>query len=560
MQAISLGLDWMNNQSSIMKSGEKLLDISVKDRALIIQNGLKSGLFHISDHTFAKNFWKPGPKELTAGKFTRVVDKTNSFVGRIGFEQGELMGRINTWMATRLDWQQKNPGLNWRSTSALAEITAGARKLAGSMDSYGEMRIQRVPVLATFAQFSSFLMKSGESMWNTSATPFNPKQMAALSAWNFSVYGIRGGMWYGSWLMAKEILSLIYDEHEIDDVMEEFDDLALVNLMLNGFGDIIMPTYDEEGNLLKSDLEFNLRMSPMGADMPLGGYGQMYNYIMKNGDGNESFGPSGKLLKDIWGEHGVTDLFQAIWSPTYADRDVGDLAWASTKVLMKLSGLTSGALRYIINTNMNDKITAEGQPSGEGYTRAEKYLWGWSSVPSRAERIAFEYFKKTKTLKEQNEDLVKTAYRGIIAVYGEAPTLYQLGEFARSVKWGLSGSDYMDEAAYETFWEGLIRYQERSGKTRRANIFQEAIKNYKAEPRVSTATLSRMRMLLKGFEALGKNHPNYQGLLHLVTIMEEGRAKYSEKEILDYRKDLNKRNNELFNNAEKTNYRNEETK
>ena len=531
------GLDWMETQSSITKSADKVLDLSAKDRTLIIQNGLKSGFFHIADHTFAKNFWKPGPKELTANKFTRTVDKTNTFVGRVGFEQGELMGRINTWMASRIDWVQKNPGINWRSTSALAEITAGARKLAGSMDSFGEMRIQRVPILATFAQFSSFIMKSGEAMWNTSATPFNPKQMAALSAWNFSVYGIRGGMWYGSWVMVKEIFSLIYDEDEIDAVMNEMDDLALVNIMLNGFGDIILPTYDKDGNLLKSDLEFNMRMSPMGSDMPMGGYGQMYNYLMKDGAGNESFGPSGKLLKDIWGENGVTDLFQAIWSTPYADRDIGDKAIASAKVLSKLSGLTSGTLRYIIGLSMEDKMTREGQLSGEGLTKAEKYFWGWSSTSSQAERIAFEYFKKNKTRKEQIDTDVKTTYLGIIAVYGKAPTVYQLAEVARSLKYALHGSEYMDEAYYNDFWEGLTRYQDRAGTTRQQNIFQKAIENYKPEPYVSKKQLATMRLLLKSFESLGKNHPNYQSLLHIVTVMENGNKEYSEEQILDYRKD-----------------------
>jgi hypothetical protein len=537
------GLDWMENQSSITKSADKVLDLSAKDRTLIIQSGLKSGFFHIADHTFAKNFWKPGPKELTANKFTRTVDKTNTFVGRIGFEQGELMGRVNTWMASRIDWVQKNPGINWRSTSALAEITAGARKLAGSMDSYGEMRIQRVPILATFAQFSSFIMKSGEAMWNTSATPFNPKQMAALSAWNFSVYGIRGGMWYGSWVMVKEILSLIYDEDEIDAVMNEMDDLALINIMMNGFGDAILPTYDEEGNLLKSDLEFNMRMSPMGSDMPMGGYGQMYNYLMKDGAGNESFGPSGKLLKDIWGENGVTDLFQAIWSTPYNDRDVGDKVVASAKVLSKLSGLTSGTLRYIIGLSMNDKMTKEGQLSGEGFTKAEKYFWGWSSTSSRAERIAFEYFKKNKTRTEQIDTHVKTTYLGIIAMYGNAPTVYQLAEHARALKYALHGSEYMDEAYYNDFWEGLTRYQDRTGTTRQQNIFQKAIENYQPEPYVSKKQLATMRLLLKSFESLGKNHPNYQSLLHIVTVMENGNKEYSEEDILKYRKNA-------FNNKE----------
>ena len=537
MQGIIDGLVWMEKQSSIMKSGEKVLDLTAADRALIIQNGLKTGFFHIADHTFAKNFWKQGPRELNSSKFTRTVDKTNDFVGRIGFEQGELMGRTNTWMASRLDWVQKNPGLNWRSTLALAEITAGARKLAGSMDSFGEMRIQRVPILATFAQFSSFIMKSGEAMWNQSATPFNPKQMAALSAWNFGVYGIRGGMWYGSWVMVKEILSLIYDENQIDDVMNEFDDVALVNLMMNGFGDIIMPTYDEEGNFLRSDLEFNLRMSPMGADMPFGGYGQMYNFLMKDGFGNESFGPSGALLKDIWGEHGVWDMMQAIWSSSYNDKDTADKVMASAKVLSKLSGLTSGMLRYKIALSINDKMTKQGQVTGEGMTNSEKLLWGWSSVSSESERLQFEYFEKNKSYKEKVESDVKEAYTGLIAIYGESPNVYQLAEYARSLKYALEGSDYMDEKYYEDFWSGLISYQDRAETSRLENIFQKAIKNYQPEVRVSTAQLSEMRTLLKAFEVKGKNHPNYQSLLHVVTIMENGRREVSEKEMLKYRKE-----------------------
>ena len=380
-------------------------------------------------------------------------------------------------------------------------------------------------------------MKSGEAMWNQSATPFNPKQMAALSAWNFGVYGIRGGMWYGSWIMVKEILSLIYDENQIDDVMNEFDDVALVNLMINGFGDIIMPTYDEEGNLLKSDLEFNLRMSPMGADMPFGGYGQMYNFLMKEGFGNESFGPSGALLKDIWGEHGVWDMMQAIWSSSYNDRDTGDKVVAYAKVLSKLSGLTSGTFRYITAMSINDKMTKQGQLTGEGMTNAERLLWGWSSTSSESERLAFEYFEKNKNYKEKVEAYVKQAYTGIIAIYGKSPTIYQLAEYARSQKFAFEGSDYMDERMYKDFWDGLSTYQDRTGSTRLENMFQKAIKNYEPSVRVSTAQLSEMRTLLKAFEVKGKNHPNYQSLLHIVTLMENGRKEVSEEEMLKYRKE-----------------------
>ena len=95
----------------------------------------------------------------------------------------------------------------------------------------------------------------------------------------------------------------------------------------------------------------------------------------------------------------------------------------------------------------------------------------------------------------------------------------------------------MDEKYYEDFWSGLISYQDRAETSRLENIFQKAIENYQPEVRVSTAQLSEMRTLLKAFEVKGKNHPNYQSLLHVVTIMENGRREVSEKEMLKYRKE-----------------------
>ena len=81
---------------------------------------------------------------------------------------------------------------------------------------------------------------------------------------------------------------------------------------------------------------------------------------------------------------------------------------ASAKVLSKLSGLTSGMLRYKIALSINDKMTKQGQVTGEGMTNSEKLLWGWSSVSSESERLQFEYFEKNKSYKEKFMENLQT--------------------------------------------------------------------------------------------------------------------------------------------------------
>jgi len=538
--SIKAGIDWMSQNKNIGKSAEGLLDITAKDRALIIRNGMDSGLFFITDHTYARNFWSQGPKKLISNKYARGLDKTSEGIGRVGFEQGELMGRVNTWMAVRLDWQLKNPGKNWRTPENLQEITVAARKLAGSMDTYGEMALSRVPIIATFHQFAAFINKSSEAMWNTDATPFSPKQMAGLSAWNLSVYGLRGGMWYGSYQLIKKAIQQIFDDPaDVEETLSLIDDKSLLNFMMNTGMDLVNPTYDKEGNLLQSDLEFNMRFSPMGADLPFGGLGAMYEFLFSDNQGLENFGPSGQLINDIVGDDGIFDMFQAIWSPINADRPMQDKIKASLKVSAKLTGLSSGALRWWTTITLNDKLSKEGQLAGEGITDAEKMFWGYSSVQSEQERKKYEMFELAKNKKEGMKDLAKDTYRAIVATYGNAPTVFELAEAARALKVSLTGGDYLDEHDYRAFWKELLVYQERSTGTAMENIFQKAVKNFGNSTRPSQSRINILTKLRESLESLGPGDPRYNEILYLETLLRNQRDSISEEDYLKHRKQLN---------------------
>ena len=541
LPAIREGLDWMQKQD-IANTSASILEVSAKDRQLIIQNGLKSGFFHIADHTFSKNFWKQGPKKLSDGRVSRFFGSLNETIGTVGFEQGELMGRVNTWMATRLDWVQKNPGKNWRSPLALEEITSGARKLAGSMDQFGEMGIQRIPVLATFAQFSSFLMKSGESMWNTSATPFTPKQMVAHSAWNFAVYGVRGGMWYGSFGLIYDMYKSLFGEEQADELMTQIDDYALLNIMMNGMTDLVMPTHDDNGNLIKSDLEFNMRFSPMGADLPFGGYGAFYKYIMKEeGLGSESFGPSGQLLKDIFGKNGITDMFQAIWSKPIDDiTQTQDQLLGSAQVLAKLTGLTSATSRYIILQSINDKRSKSGQLSGLSITRGEKDIWGWTSVTSKEERQAYEIFAVRKDRKAALDGLADDLYKGVVLTLGNNATTYDIAQLHRGLKVALDGSAYLDEQDSDYLYDKLMTTHDRTKETMYDNLYRRALEQNVIERNTHPNKIMELKKL-KDMSKLHQDKANYQSLEQIITILENNASDYPQEKILKERKDLHER-------------------
>lgn len=544
---LGAGYDWLlENDASILGRTDNILDLSKKDLALIIANGKNSGFFHIADHTFAKNFFSQGPKKLQSRRDTRVFGKMNEKVGQVGFEQGELMGRINTWMAARLDWAQKNPGKDWRGAKALEEINTGARKLAGSMDKYGEMGIQRVPILATFAQFSSFIFKSSEGLWNTSATPFNAKQMAALTGWNTMTYGVRGGVWYGMGGLLLELFSQAFGEEKGQEIVNDLDDLSLLNIVINGMADAAFPTYDEEGNLLRSDLEFNLRFSPMGADMPFGGYGAIYRYIMNDGEGgNVSFGPSGQLLKDIFGKDGVTDMFSAIWSPAISDVvQTEEQVLGSYKALAKLTGLTSGLARAVTTALIGDKRSKLGQLSGQNYTKAEQYLFGWSSVQSKAERLIFENFANAKDTKEADEKLAEQYYKAMVLSLGETPTTDQISEVVRGLKATLTGSDFLSEERAFNILNLMTQYQRRGSGTLIDNVYTRAVEKATNTQRVSPEKIKEFENLQEIFKNNG-NQTQKEGVDHILMIMKQTNASNKENDVLEYRKERLK-NKEYF--------------
>ena len=536
---LEAGLDWMaENDAKILGKTDDILDLSKQDIALIVNNGRSSSFFQIADHTFAKNFWRQGPKQISAGKATTFFGKANEKIGQVGFEQGELMGRVNTWMAARIDWVQKNPGKNWRSAKALDEITAGARKLAGSMDQYGEMGIQRVPILATFAQFSSFIFKSSEGLWNTSATPFNPRQMAALTAWNTAVYGVRGGVWYGMGSLVFELYKQLFGEDVATEQINKLDDLSLLNIVVNGFSDAMLPTYDEEGNLLKSDLEFNLRFSPMGADMPMGGYGAIWEFLFGEHDaGNMAFGPSGQLIKDIAGKDGVLDLLQAIWSkPTSDISQTEDQILASLEAVAKLSGLTSGISRVVLMSLLEDKRSKLGQLQGQNLTKSEKWLWGWSSVQSKAERLAFENFANAKDMKTANKELAESIYKGMVLTLGRNPTMSELITLQRGLKYTLSGSDYLDEERYREIIKLTTQINERNRESMFENIYSRAVADSKRGERVHPSVIAEYENLVEIFKQNG-NTVQKESLEHILAILKSTNASRKESDVLKERKE-----------------------
>ena len=539
---LKAGLDWLEKNDSKMLGKTEIADLSAADRALIIQNGMKSGFFMVADHTFAKNFFRQGPKQLQASKLTRLFGKTNEKIGQVGFEQGELMGRVNTWMSVRLMWERQNPGKNWRSAKALEEINDGARKLAGSMDQYGEMMVQRIPILATFAQFSSFMFKSAEGIWNPSATPFNTAQRAAFAGWNFSVYGVRGGMIYGTFNLVSMALEAVFGEDTAAEIIREMDDVALLNVALNLFGDTIAPTYDEQGNLIRSDLEFNLRFSPMGADMPFGGYGALYKaFLSDKGIGNEAFGPSGQLIKDIIGKDGIANMLSAIYSDPIDDvTQTEQQILGSMKAIAKLTGLSSGISRAILMYSLGDKRSKLGQYTGQQMTNAEKYIWGWTSVPSEAERLAFENFDTAKDFKQKHVDLAEGLYKALVLTVGDDITPDKLAEVQRGLKYALSGSDYLDEEGYNIVINHMTMINDRNSKTLFENIYTKAVEYGTSPDRIHP---KRMKMLEKYDIMLENQGNNVQSdsVRYILDSLKASNARTSQEESLRQRKEAHEK-------------------
>ena len=498
-------------QNRISKSLEIGKDkLSQNDHLLILKHFDESGYGIISDHVLAKGLFNSSPMSLKNGGFLgkdttfgrRAVDGLNLY-GKVGFEFGEFLNRTGMWHASRQLWMQNNPGKNWRTRKALDEITYDAHRLAGSMTKQNTYAFQRHPLTTYIGQFQAFGMKASESIWNKGASPYNGSQRAWLAAYNFGVFGIRGGVIYG-------IGDLIVDYFKAtgqDDIVEKLDDLTLTKLVINNLADVIMPTYDKEGNLINSEANVAAVYSPFGTQ-----FGGVYMDFWKTAarifgydDPQYQFGPATQTALE------AIDTYQLI-KAMYGDPTTSfdDKMIHSIKELAKLtSGGKSLFNTFMYNAN-NEKINKHGQTSGVPESKFDQLARAFS-VPSYKEQAKFEAWSGLTDKEEQMKQLADSFWRAQLSIKGYDATFAQITEAYHAINFLSEFSD----SERQIFWDHLIVLDNRkSGNTIMDSFHNKVLEKHRAnkKPKYSTEEISAMKEYTRQTE----NTPEYKNTRELI--------------------------------------------
>lgn len=484
---------YMYEQNRMSKSLDIGKDtLSQKDHMLILKHMQDSGYGVVSDHVLAKGLFNSSPanlknKGLNSTFFRRAQDLANGY-GKIGFELGEFMNRAGMWHASRQLWMENNPGMNWRTRKALDEITFDANQLAGSMIKQNTYAFQRVPILQYIGQFQAFGMKASESIWNKGASPYSAKQRAALAAYNLAVFGVRGGMIYGFGELIMNYLNATGNE----DIAKKLDDVALTRLVINQTADAIMPTYDEEGNQIKSTADIAAVYSPFGTQfggpyrdfwkslVQLSGFSEVPNYQL---------GPATQTL--IQGID-TYRLVKAMWADNTAPLD--EKFYKSAIQLARITSGGSSLWNTFMYNQMNEKISKTGQSSGVPESNFDRFLKLFS-VPNDKDR---ELFAKWEGLRDQTTKLEQMAedwYQGQLILKGYD---LDLGEITEAFE---AANNLMEltQNEREIFWNHItVLDNRRASNTRFESFLGDVLDRHRMEqnPKYTKEEIQAMKIVI----------------------------------------------------------------
>ena len=490
-------------------SKEKQMMLSEMDHQLIIKHMNDSGLGIIGDHVLSKGLFSNSVQTLKGtSTFSRYASKGIQGYGKIGFELGEYMNRVGMFHAARMRWLEANPGKNWRSRAALDEITFDAYQLSGSMNKQNTYAFQRVPILQYIGQFQAFGMKASESLWNQGASPYSPKQRAALMGYNAAVFGVRGGIIYG----LGELLMDFLESSGAGEIADKIDDLAATRLVINNLADALNPTYDEEGNLIKSTADIAAVYGPFGTEAG-GVYRSFWKtlVVMFGGDvPNYQLGPTTQTV--IQG----IDTYKLI-EAMYKD-DKAPLDEKLGKSLIQLARLSSGGnslWNTYMYTQMNEKISKTGQTTGVPESNFDRYAKLFS-VPNDKDRQIFEAWRGLSDEEEKYKKMAEVWFQSQLVLNGYDMSFGEITDAFRAA----NNLMELTENQKEIFWQHIETLDNRRNSSRMGSFLQDVLdrRRLQANPKYSPEEIRAMETLVK---QLPNNSLNKQTLEAIITQLKE---------------------------------------
>jgi len=453
------------NDTNIPK-GNKL---TLKDQQLILKELEASGLANVGDHILAKLSYSSGSSALKGSSFLGGwVQRGLDAYAKMGFEFGEYINRVGMWHAARMQWLRQNPGKNWRTREALDQISYGAWQLSGSMSKQATYAYQRSGVLRYIGQFQAFSGKASENIWNGGATPFTPKQRAALAAYNLGVFGMRGGTIYA---LGDFILSALRD-NGYEEIADAMDDATLMNLVIRTIGDTIAPTYDDEGNLVLSKADVAAVYSPFGNNFG-GPYGTFWKTLVHVAGGevdNYRFGPTAQSVIQGFDAY---RLFKSMYDHS-EEFTLDEHFLRGVEILARFTSGGNALYNATMYNALNEKLNKYGQSTGIPESKTDQFLKAFN-VPQETEQKVYDSMKRIRNGEDRARAVANALWQNLIATRGKNGLTFEDATTALSTMKSILRDTEFSDAELDVMFDELQILDNRAYEKTRTDSFFEIL-------------------------------------------------------------------------------------
>ena len=493
---------YLENESAHKKAGIDSKEVlSLKDHQLIVEEMERSGLGRVSEHVLAKGVFTSIPNNLTSqSALSRYASKVTKAFSKAGLEAGEYGHRVGMFHAARLQWMNNNPGKNWRTREALNQITYDAHQLSGSMTKQNTFAFQNMSITQYLGQFMSYSAAVAETMWNPAASPFTPKQRAALLAFNVAAFGTKYGIPLG---MGAVILDMLRN-NGANDLADALDNEGLFNFTINGMSDWILPTYDESGKQIKSTADAAKVFAPFGNEK-FGPYGTFYKTLVQLTGLQEvsdyNAGPVASGFKQMGQTY---DMFKAMYTTkgfTWNERTE-----ASLELLARFTAAGRAYYNWKMYTELNDKVNKQGQLTGTRFSRGDQFLTLFS-VPNKTTDDAFKAFDLNKSIEQRSKELAKNFYQSMEVIKQNKFSFTELMDIIQMNNSMLL--DDLGDAGLEMFHDEIITLDQRRYRTRGESLLQILYDQGKGAGK-RKYTEEQIQLIKKGTESMVNAMPGLQ--------------------------------------------------
>jgi hypothetical protein len=363
---------------------------------------LKSGLLESIDlnllvHGIADDLDR-GLKEGTWEKYyknTIAVPKGATKVVRsLGFGAAESLNSIGLWIIARDKWVDRNPGKDWRSDTAINEISYDQNNMSGAMTRAGSFPYQS-GAFGLLMQFGAITQKLTMNLIQSGTTVLTVGERARLAVTRALLFGAREGLPFGA-------LAYWYlDQTKDKEVLKVKEELRR-GLYDRGMNHLLMALTDSE----HSDLYAVKGITPYGESTTGIPYVELIREVMKAVDDKPS-DPRFPVVGAIGSIFKAKDNIKG-WFTTRDVKDESIALQVTMEALTLASGMNNWAKSQLLLSH-KDKMNKYGAPMGLNASKAEAYGQFFGMITYR-EQSQMDSFGGEMDKEKAIKDMAKEIY------------------------------------------------------------------------------------------------------------------------------------------------------